>query len=655
MKKLLSWKTLVTAAVVLWLLFLIFFWRTRHRPPRSAGFDPDINSLSKPQSIVSLESFSQLQRKQPKKIAYIFAGSARSFICPRVHWSIKFNALDAFGGEPYTFVRISTEDNQNVRTGTGKVFSPKYNEQEINETLKLLNPRVVEYFTLAHEEEDMKKHYPGTAHRVFRENDRRRYSMFFHRCMGYKLVLNYERAKNIKFDWVVLIRLDTAWSGPVHPIDEYSNDRVWLTETGFVPFNDQFMLIPRAYSDYLFDLNTKVQKKVYCIGGPDVEKWKCNATHLLLSNEGRNTTKVHETLSYCCPDVFDQNNIGYSESIHYRHLFYGKIPIGFSKFLVYITRYTNNECRPDCDRLLYNFKRESFQVHQRNYSYYGPMNGMDTRGSAVSLVDTAQCYAQIHPPSSIWNPIKAIDYHREANRSSSNITLMINYSRPFQEQLDVIPKNLLLPLNAFTGWFIHPTHNIEGCMTYNDYKQEFSWEDCLVHIRHRLGYRHNPHQTWLVSVLPHQPPNRINSVFYRHQHPFETIRSDSRYFSSNNSTRIMMVVRRDIHFLFTHARIKCLSANWEKSTVAILPCVNSYEKDPSQWFTVVGEGPGSHPFTTIAKMRLAVNSRFCISRGGQEEERTMAIYLKPGIGKLRVTECDAANPQTLNFEFELLQ
>ena len=40
------------------------------------------------------------------------------------------------------------------------------------------------------------------------------------------------------------------------------------------------MLVPRQFSDYLYDLNTKVHKNVYCLGGPDVEKWKCKADAL---------------------------------------------------------------------------------------------------------------------------------------------------------------------------------------------------------------------------------------------------------------------------------------------------------------------------------------------------------------------------------------
>lgn len=50
------------------------------------------------------------------------------------------------------------------------------------------------------------------------------------------------------------------------------------------------MLIPRKFSDYLYDLNTKVvQKGVYCLGGPDVETWKCDKQLLQSKGEWHGT------------------------------------------------------------------------------------------------------------------------------------------------------------------------------------------------------------------------------------------------------------------------------------------------------------------------------------------------------------------------------
>jgi hypothetical protein len=126
----------------------------------------------------------------------------------------------------------------------------------------------------------------------------------------------YEQSHSISFDWFVLIRLDAAWNEPVLPIHKYANDRVWVTETGFVPINDQFMLIPRQFSDHLFSLDAKVQKGVYCLGGPDVEETKCNEKDMrrrgILSD-----LQINQTLDCCCSDVLDKMKSNGRVSTHH--------------------------------------------------------------------------------------------------------------------------------------------------------------------------------------------------------------------------------------------------------------------------------------------------------------------------------------------------
>ena len=308
------------------------------------------------------------------KIAYIFAGSARSFACPRVHWSIKSHLIDALGGDPHVFVRMSMEDNVNVKTGLGVLKNLDYDENDVNNLLKVLNPKKVEFFSFSNQSIDMQRLHPETIHTVFRENDLRRYSMFFHRCQAYKLALEYEQENDMKFDWVVLVRVDAAWLEPILPIDAYQNDRVWVTETGYEVFNDQFMLIPRQFSDYLYDFNTKVNKNVYCLGGPDVEKWKCNASEL--KKRKFSDEKIAQNLEYCCPDLLAGNNnlMGMSEAIHKRHLRYGQIPISMGRFPVFLTRRleVNKEmkCHPECFRIYaLNYKEYLYQSGNMSHVY----------------------------------------------------------------------------------------------------------------------------------------------------------------------------------------------------------------------------------------------------------------------------------------------
>eukprot|EP01034_Spumella_vulgaris_P025288 gene25288-31726_t len=164
----------------------------------------------------------------------------------------------------------------------------------------------------------------------------------------------------MKFDWVVLARLDAQWLDPLPHISSYNNDRVWLTETGYQMLNDQFMLIPR---------------------GPDVEKWKCNRTELTL--RGSSEANTQNTLAHCCEDSAMNNTMGQSERVHMRHLEAGKIPISLARFPVLLTRVRRDgSCWAECERLIMNLKGTASQPLTNDsltYKYWAEMVPMDTR------------------------------------------------------------------------------------------------------------------------------------------------------------------------------------------------------------------------------------------------------------------------------------
>jgi hypothetical protein len=51
------------------------------------------------------------RKKQAARVAVVFAGSPRSFIFPRIHWSIKANLINALADRVDVFARVSTQDN----------------------------------------------------------------------------------------------------------------------------------------------------------------------------------------------------------------------------------------------------------------------------------------------------------------------------------------------------------------------------------------------------------------------------------------------------------------------------------------------------------------------------------------------------------------
>ena len=465
------------------------------------------------------------------KIAYVFAGAVRSFVCPKVHWTIRTNLIDALGGEPYVFVRVSTEDNLNIKTGVGQLWKPEYGSDEVDETLKILNPREIQRFTFKDQVEEMKKEYPSDIHAVFRENDQRRYSMFFHRCMAYRMVLKYEALHSMRFDWVALVRLDAAWLEPVLPIQMYQNDRVWLTETGYTMFNDQFMLIPRQFSDFLYDLDSKINKDVYCLGGPDVEQWKCDPEKLQVSTLSERVKNI--SLSYCCTDVLGRNKLGYSETIHFRHLESGQIPVSMGYFPVLLARIARNnaaakfKCNFECDRLLFNTKKYIFRFVTTAYRYFMPLEWPGTRSTSLSYADETRCLMAMPSPL-LWKAFSAHSLHssgqppqQQPPQRHRHLHQQVDYSQSLMHQLDAVHPSIFMNPRDIDVFRIHPSSNNEGCLTFpfpttglhkaGPGSEKLEWTDCKDHLKLKGGFRFHPAQLFFVHVIPHSLHGALNT------------------------------------------------------------------------------------------------------------------------------------------------
>lgn len=590
----------------------------------------------------------------PIRIAYIFAGSARSFKCPKVHWSLRLNVIDAFGGDPYVFVRISEEDNQNVKTGNGIVWKPSYGDIEVNETLKILNPRKVEYFSLSNQEDEMKRNFPQTIHRIFRENDKRRYSMFYHRCMGYRLAQEFEKEHKIRFDWVTLIRLDAAWLDPVLPIQYYANDRVWLTETGYVAFNDQFMLIPRQFSDYLYDLNTKVTKQVYCLGGPDLERWKCDPKEL--SKKKYSQSVINETLAFCCADVLGGNYLGYSETIHYRHLLQGKIPVSMAHFTVFITRYTTKRvCYADCPRLHYHYKDYATEVLTKKYPYWKTDNLLDSSHVTISTTDGGRCVYLNHG-SFHWKPISASELHHLIRNGKAQ---PIDYSQNLYSQWENLHPSLRHNPNNLLQWRIHASGNADGCLTADFGTSSLSWDSCSTHFVLKSGRRINPRQSFHLNIIPHDR-NILKHPFLRDEDQIFDFSGFSRSSSLEYNVTQLQIFARTDHFDLQD-RALCLTvtsnkpvANPRSAELQMKPCSKEFS-DPNQLFhTIQGVATGVHPYSTLGLIKPIVYPNFCLIR----DENALTGWNPLVVSnKLTFAKCVGNNVESagrMYFEFELI-
>jgi hypothetical protein len=604
----------------------------------------------------------------PQKIAYIFAGSARSFVCPQVHWSIKANLIDALGGEPHSFVRMSLEDNRNVKTGSGIIFKLQVDEREVDETLKILNPDIVERFSYSEQVEEMKRLYPQPIHTVFRENDQRRYSMFYHRCRAYELMLRYEKEHNVRFDWVVLGRVDAGWLEPILPIEAYDNDRVWITETGYDRFNDQFMLIPRQFSDYLYDLNTKVKQGVYCLGGPDVETWKCNTT--ALRERGVSEEKIQSVLPYCCPDILnrDTNHIGRSERIHYKHLEAGQIPLGIGRFPTFLTRrMQNGECVGECFRIYaYHYKEYVFRFASAIYPHLMPTIWPDTRGRSISARDRNLCYAlkeQAYP----WHPITLTDFHdtirgRDKNGKVRLQNLLasptdpisgyqVDYSLPLHHPAQKLHASIPLNPKDTEMWRIHPTWNVEGCLTFSYKTKELLWEACKGHCLAKSN-TFMPNQLFFLYVVPERPA-ALKHLPTRSYHAPSWF-PDSTYDAAVGNVTRLMTLNSEPNNLDYRSGMLCLTAQslTLKAPIKMALC-NRNANDPLQaLLTVRAVADGSHPQSTTGQLRFSARPDLCVARS-ENKEVDRSVY--PETNELFVFLCDwKAHFHKNTFEFELI-
>jgi hypothetical protein len=585
------------------------------------------------------------------KIAYIFAGSVRSFTCPRVHWSLRWNLIDALGGEAYTFIRTSTEDNANVKTGKGAIWKPKYDDGKLNSTLQILNPRKIEYFQLSTQLEEMRKLFPSMAHRVFQENDQRRYSMFFHRCMAYRMVLEYEKNHNIRFDWVALTRLDAAWLEPVLPIELFTNDRVWLTETGYVPFNDQFMLIPRQYADYLYDLDTKVDPFVYCLGGPDVEEWKCRRQELE-KRYPHDSEFVNATLQHCCKDNVPDgpNRLGYSETIHFRHLLNGKIPVGFARLPVYLTRLNKKgHCSPECARLYHNFKSYIYDGLDVAYPYFAPLNNIDNRMIAIPDSNIGTCTV-LESRLSVWNPISAHDFHRLQLQGQYRA---IDYGKNLYTQWDSMHPSIVFNPFLMSPWKVRTTFLVDKCLTSLFANKTLWWEPCRTHMRFKGGRRHHPAQSWYLHVRPHDDRILLPMVLRDTGHDFLL----PPHLLRPNMTQIFMP-KRDDRWYEASPMMLCLTAAiqepkfprfTENITISFRPCSTSYQENPQQFFqTVQGETFGANGLvSTVAKIVYAANPQYCLVRDEDTHTEVRTNFLSLG-------RCEQYSTVRKYFQFDYL-
>mmetsp|Transcript_9186 Transcript_9186/g.9256 ORF Transcript_9186/g.9256 Transcript_9186/m.9256 type:complete len:663 (-) Transcript_9186:193-2181(-) len=223
--------------------------------------------------------------KPENQIAFVFAGSVRSFTSPQVYGSLKANLIESFCPPEHCvsdiFFRLSKTDN--VHGGPyskGQLISEEYGViSKLKIALDYLNQSAhswngvmkVNWVDIGSdlEHQQIVNEFKSLRHKIFRELDSRRYSMNFNRYRAYQMAIETEKKMGYRYSWVVHARLDSAWGEPLRPYHCWPSSKIWVQDTWFSPVPDTFALLPRHLSDQYYSMDLLVSEGVMCLGGPN--------------------------------------------------------------------------------------------------------------------------------------------------------------------------------------------------------------------------------------------------------------------------------------------------------------------------------------------------------------------------------------------------
>jgi hypothetical protein len=226
-------------------------------------------------------------------IAFVLAGSARSFVLPSVYQSISHNLIQSLcpsssNCQSDVFIRISMIDNtlKGLDAQGRTINASAATTRAVHKALGYLHSHY-EIVDLG-SEDDLATYrlFEGFRHKVFQTFDRRRYSMHLNRWAAYRLMTRHERARGSRYDYVVHTRLDTAWFSPVPPLEswylnQHDRRRVVIHDRWAEFVSDTFALLPRHLADDYYSMEVLVKPGIMCLGGPNFNHQSLSLSSIL--------------------------------------------------------------------------------------------------------------------------------------------------------------------------------------------------------------------------------------------------------------------------------------------------------------------------------------------------------------------------------------
>jgi hypothetical protein len=279
-------------------------------------------------SLVWLAGAEESAPSNVARVAFVFAGSARSFVYSPIHLSIKYNLIDAFcppgSCHAEVFALISISDNTHIGAGAnanGKfIAADKEKEQLTHTAIKRLHDNVhYEVIDIGSPEENARMDSlsrNNTMHKIYRDLDPRRYNMYYNRWASYQKAVEFESLSGLKFDWVIHSRLDFFWGTPVRPCHEWSPNRLWVMDQWATDIADPFAVLSRKWSDMYYSIDALyADRRVGCLGGPNLDP--NTVTEAALRRRGYSNDEIKIAIEELCTEKFKDAHHVKSEGVEW--------------------------------------------------------------------------------------------------------------------------------------------------------------------------------------------------------------------------------------------------------------------------------------------------------------------------------------------------
>jgi hypothetical protein len=247
------------------------------------------------------------------KVAFVFAGSPRTFVQPIIFKTTKKNLIEGFCPrpqcEPHVFARLSFSDNvhEGVRYSSVGITLPRSDKtnfilSKVKDLAQRVTIEIVDIGSDQEKQEILRHGGNRTFHKIYRELDSRRYSMYYNRWAAYQMAVKAEQEQGFRFEWVVHGRMDFFFGGPVRPYHVYSKI-MWAVDQWSYNIPDVFALLPRKFSDIFYSVDEMyAENRVPCLGGPDF--FSANVTESALSERGYTQDLIRVVFSELCLNKF---------------------------------------------------------------------------------------------------------------------------------------------------------------------------------------------------------------------------------------------------------------------------------------------------------------------------------------------------------------